>query len=447
MSLFLPKTPTVLSVSELNRHAKAVLEQTFPLLWVGGEISNFTRATSGHWYFTLKDGQAQVRCAMFRHKSQYVDFRPENGMHVEVRALVTLYEARGEYQLSVESMRRAGLGALFEAFEKLKAKLAAEGLFEETRKQALPVFPRCIGIVTSPAAAALRDVLTTLRRRMPNIPVVLYPTPVQGEGAGQKIAQALQLADSRNECDVLILCRGGGSIEDLWAFNEEVVARAIAASSIPVISGVGHETDITIADFVADRRAPTPTAAAELATPHRADLHQRLDALHARLSRQTSRSLEQRMQQLDYLARRLVHPGTRIEAQLQHLNHLRQRQQQAASRALEQQEWRVQRLASRLARSAPAPQLLQAQQQQLGQRLELAMGQLLQHRQATLQRLAASLQHLNPEAVLERGFSMVRSASGKLVRSSADIALHEELSITFAHGSANASVTRKEEAT
>ncbi|MFN3397846.1 MAG: exodeoxyribonuclease VII large subunit, partial [Sulfurimicrobium sp.] len=388
MSLSIPMIPPVLTVSELNRHAKAVLEQTFPLLWVGGEISNFLRATSGHWYFTLKDGQAQVRCAMFRHKSQYIDFKPENGMHVEVRALVTLYEARGEYQLNVESMRRAGLGALFAAFEKLKTKLAGEGLFEDAGKQALPVFPRRIGIVTSPAAAALRDVLTTLRRRMPAIPVVLYPTPVQGEGAGQKIAQALQLANSRNECDVLILCRGGGSIEDLWAFNEEVVARAIAASTIPVICGVGHETDVTIADFVADRRAPTPTAAAELATPHRADLRQRLDALQARLTRQTARSLEQRMQQVDYLARRLVHPGTRIAAQLQHLEHLRQRQQQAASRLLEQQEWRIQRLASRLAGSAPAPQILLARQQQLGQRLERAMAQQLQHHQATLQRFA-----------------------------------------------------------
>lgn len=445
MSLSIPMTPPVLTVSELNRHAKAVLEQTFPLLWVGGEISNFMRATSGHWYFTLKDGQAQVRCAMFRHKSQYIDFKPENGMHVEVRALVTLYEARGEYQLSVESMRRAGLGALFAAFEKLKAKLAREGLFEEMRKQALPAFPQRIGIVTSPAAAALRDVLTTLRRRMPTIPVVLYPTPVQGEGAGEKIAQALQLAASRNECDVLILCRGGGSIEDLWAFNEEVVARAIAASTIPVICGVGHETDVTIADFVADWRAPTPTAAAELATPHRADLRQRLDALEARLTRQTTRGLEQRMQQVDYLARRLMHPGTRITAQLQHLEHLRQRQQQAAGRLLEQQEWRVRHLASRLASTAPAPQILLARQQQLGQRLELAMAQQLQRRQATLQRLAASLQHLNPAAVLARGFSMVRSASGKLVRDSADIALQEELSITFAHGSATARVTGKEE--
>lgn len=438
---------SVLTVSELNRHARAVLEQTFQLLWVAGEISNFTRAASGHWYFSLKDGQAQVRCAMFRNKSQFVGFKPENGMQVEIRALVTLYEARGEFQLGVEAMRRAGLGVLFEAFEKLKARLAAEGLFDETHKKSLPAFPRRIGIITSPAAAALRDVLTTLRRRMPNIPVVLYPSPVQGEGAGQKIAQAIRQADSRHECDVLILCRGGGSIEDLWAFNEEAVARAIDACSTPIISGVGHETDVTIADFVADRRAATPTAAAELATPHRADLLRRLDTLYARLAQQMARGLEQRMQHVDYLTRRLTHPGTRIQNQLQHLEHLRQRQQQATHRILEQRGWRVQQLASRLAGTAPAPHMLLPRQQQLGQRLELAMGQSLQRQQATLYRLAASLQHLNPEAVLERGFSMVRTGKGKIVRSSAEISPNEDISITFAHGSAAARVTSTEEST
>lgn len=439
-------TQPVLTVSELNRHAKAVLEQTFPLLWVAGEISNFTRAASGHWYFTLKDGQAQVRCAMFRHKSQYMDFKPDNGMQVEVRALVTLYEARGEFQLSVESMRRAGLGALFEAFEKLKARLSLEGLFDPERKQALPAFPQRIGIITSPAAAALRDVLTTLRRRMPNIPALIYPVPVQGEGAAQKIAAAIQLAGQRRECDVLILCRGGGSIEDLWAFNEEAVARAIAACEIPVICGVGHETDFTIADFAADRRAPTPTAAAELATPHRADLLQRLAVLQAGLTRQAMRGLEQRMQQVDYLARRLLHPGTRIRNQQQHLGHLALRLKQSAPRLVEQQEWRVQRLASRLAAAAPATQALESRLQQLRQRLDRAMESRLQGHQTSMQRLAANLQHLNPEAVLERGFSMVRAASGRIVRSSAELSLHEEVSMTFAHGSATARVTSKEEA-
>ncbi|MFA5243386.1 MAG: exodeoxyribonuclease VII large subunit [Sulfuricella sp.] len=437
---------TVLTVGELNRHAKAVLEQTFPLMWVAGEISNFTRATSGHWYFTLKDGQAQVRCAMFRHKSQYTDFKPENGMQVEVRALVTLYEARGEFQLGVESMRRAGLGALFAAFEKLKSRLSLEGLFDQEQKQTLPAFPQQIGIITSPAAAALRDVLTTLRRRMPGIPALIYPVPVQGEGAAQKIAAAIQLAGQRKECDVLILCRGGGSIEDLWAFNEEVVARAIATCKIPIICGVGHETDITIADFTADRRAPTPTAAAELATPHRADLLQRLDMLKSGLARQTTRGLEQRMQRVDYLARRLLHPGTRILNQQQHLGHLAQRLRQAVPRQLEQHEWRVQRLASRLAAAAPATQDIETRLLHIRQRLERSMESGLQGHQANLQRLAANLQHLNPEAVLERGFSMVRTSSGGIVRSSAEISLDEEVSMTFAHGSATARVTRKEEA-
>lgn len=445
LSLF-PTTPPVLTVSELNRHAKAVLEQTFPLLWVGGEISNFTRAASGHWYFSLKDSQALVRCAMFRHKSQYTDFKPENGMQVEVRALVTLYEARGEYQLSVESMRRAGLGALFEAFEKLKAKLAGEGLFDEAIKRPLPLFPRRIGIITSPAAAALRDVLTTLARRMPGIPVIVYPTAVQGESAGQKIARAIQTADSRKECDVLILCRGGGSIEDLWAFNREEVARAIAACAIPIVSGVGHETDITIADFVADRRAPTPTAAAELATPQRAELRHRLGILHARLARQTARGLEQRMQHLDHLARRLVHPGTRLATQLQHLTHLRQRQLRAAQRLLEQREWSLQRLATRLRNAAPDLQSHLSRQRQLEQQLRHAMARTLHGQQNTVRGIASSLQHLNPLAVLDRGFSMVRKSDGRLVRDSAEISPQEEISITFAHGNAAATVTRTEEA-
>lgn len=445
MSSILSPVNPVLTVSELNRHAKAVLEQTFPLMWVAGEISNFTSAASGHWYFTLKDGQAQVRCAMFRNRSQHMDFRPENGMQVEVRALVTLYEARGEFQLSVESMRRAGLGALFEAFEKLKARLSLEGLFDQARKQELPVFPHRIGIISSPAAAALRDVLTTLRRRMPGTPIQIYPTPVQGEGSARKIAAALQLAGERNECDVLILCRGGGSIEDLWAFNEEIVARAIVACPIPVISGVGHETDVTIADFVADRRAPTPTAAAELATPNRADLLQRLATLQSGLSRHIARGLEQRMQHADYLARRLLHPGTRIQNQQQHLEHLAQRLKQTAPRQLEQQAWRVQTLASRLASAAPATEALETRLQQTWQRLENALDSRLQRHQARLQQFAASLQHLNPESVLERGFSMVRSASGSIVRSSSEIAPGEELSMTFAHGSAKARVTSKED--
>ena len=261
-------TPTkVITVSELNRMARNVLEQSFPLFWVSGEVSNFTRAASGHWYFSLKDAGAQVRCVMFKGRNSYVDFVPREGDKIEARCTVTLYEARGDFQLTVEFVQRAGLGALFEAFEKLKNKLALEGLFDESGKQTIPKHPKRIGIVTSADAAALRDVLTTLRRRMPNIPVLIYPTPVQGKGAAQWIANAINTAHERAECDVLIICRGGGSIEDLWQFNEEIVARAIANCSIPTISGVGHETDFTICDFVADMRAATPTAAAELVTP------------------------------------------------------------------------------------------------------------------------------------------------------------------------------------
>ncbi|MFZ3088502.1 MAG: exodeoxyribonuclease VII large subunit, partial [Methylotenera sp.] len=243
-------TPTkVLTVSELNRLARNVLEQSFPLFWVSGEISNFTRAASGHWYFSLKDVGAQVRCVMFKGRNSYVDFMPREGDKVEARCTVTLYEARGDFQLTVEFIQRAGLGALFEAFEKLKNKLALEGLFDEAAKLAIPKHPKQIGIVTSPDAAALRDVLTTLKRRMPNIPVIIYPTPVQGKGAAELIANAINTANNRAECDVLIICRGGGSIEDLWQFNEEIVARAIAQCTIPTVSGVGHETDFTICDF------------------------------------------------------------------------------------------------------------------------------------------------------------------------------------------------------
>ena len=243
---------SILSVTELNRRVRELVEGGLPLLWVAGEISNFTRAASGHCYFSLKDERAQVRCVLFRHKAARLEFQPENGAQVEVCALPTLYEARGEFQLGVETMRRAGLGALYEAFERLRKKLAEEGLFDESRKRELPEFPRAVGVVTSTAAAALRDVLTTLRRRMPSIPVVLYPAPVQGEGAGEKLAQAVRTVSARAEVDVLIVCRGGGSMEDLWEFNSENLVRAVAQCSVPVVCGVGHETDFTLVDFVAD---------------------------------------------------------------------------------------------------------------------------------------------------------------------------------------------------
>lgn len=433
----------VFSVTELNRTARQLLEQSFPLLWVRGEISNFRPYESGHWYFSLKDEGAQVRCVMFRHRNQLLDWSPKEGAQVEARALVTLYEARGEFQLNVEFLRKAGLGALYEAFERLKAKLDKEGLFAPERKRPLPAYPRAIGIVTSPQAAALRDVITTLARRMPCIPVIVYPTPVQGEGAGERIADALRRAGERAEVEVLILCRGGGSIEDLWAFNEEVVARAVAASPIPVVSGVGHETDVTIADFVADRRAPTPTGAAELASPNRADLAHRLESLSARAARCVTRGIEIRMQHLDQVGRRLVHPDERLRDQTRHLDHLTQRMRGAWQRGCTEREWRLRAAARQFWASRPVLSLLAARPWTLAERLALAGLRLGEDRTRALVRLEAHLSHLNPQAVLERGYSIARRDDGTVVRDGAVLAIGERLDLTFAHGRARVDVRER----
>ena len=437
------KLARVISVAELNRLAKELIEQNLPLMWVAGEISNFTRAASGHCYFSLKDAQAQVRCVMFRHKLQLQDWKPENGMQVEVRASPSFYEQRGEFQLSVEAMRRSGLGALYEAFEKLKAKLQAEGLFDPVSKQPLPRFPRAIGVVTSLQAAALRDVLTTLRRRMAAIPVIVYPTPVQGAGAGAQIAAAIAAADARAECDVLIVCRGGGSIEDLWAFNEEVVARAIHACRLPVVSGVGHETDVTIADFVADARAPTPTAAAQMASPNRDDLRHEVSQLYQRLARVTEHSLERRMQQLDVLARRLTHPGERIANQLAQLGHLASRLRGAWQLASGDREWRLRELYQHLLALRPDFAALAARQQTLAQRLASAAVHRVEALGADIRSLAAQLAQLNPRAVLERGYSIVETASGGIVQDSAQVNPDDDVRLTFARGWASAKVRAK----
>jgi exodeoxyribonuclease VII large subunit len=431
-----------ISVSQLALMARQLIEQNIPLLWVVGEISNFTRAASGHCYFSLKDERAQVRCVMFRHRMQYLDWSPGNGLQVEVRAAPTLYEARGEFQLAVEFMRRAGLGALYEAFARLQARLEREGLFAVEHKKALPSFPRRIGVITSPAAAALRDVLTTLRRRMPAIQVILYPTPVQGDGAAQKIAAALDTASKRRECDVLILCRGGGSIEDLWAFNEEIVARALYVCALPVVCGVGHETDFTIADFVADARAPTPTAAAELVSPKRVELRVRLGALHVRLARVMARGLEERMQRVDYLGRRLTHPGERIRDQRRHLSHLSVRLQRGVSHALGQADLHLAGLRQGLTAAAPEVAGLELHRQRLTQRLTLATERALERRNAALARLGAHLNALSPQLVLERGYSIVARDDGHIVRDAAELAPGDDLTLTFARGGALGRVIR-----
>lgn len=428
-------------VSELNRNARVILEQNFPLLWVNGEISNLKRYPSGHWYFSLKDDSAQVRCVMFRHKNLYLDWIPQEGMRVEAQALVTLYEARGEFQLTIEQLRRAGLGVLFEAFERLKARLQQEGLFNPEYKQPLPRFPRQIGIITSPNTAALRDVLTTLQLRLPSIPVVVYPTPVQGEGAGTAIATALRTAAARGECDVLILCRGGGSIEDLWAFNEEIVVRAIAACPIPVVTGVGHETDFTIADFVADARAPTPTGAAQLASPDRQAILHRLQYWLHRLQQTMERHIEHRMQATDLLAHRLIHPGERIHQQKMHLLQLRSRLQNAWNRQVEIRIWRIEETGRRIHSAKPDIQAGIRHQQELAARLQRAIAHRLENLQFRLFQQQQHLIHLDPKAVLARGYSIAYTARGDILRGSRQTRTGDNVRLVFASGWAKADIT------
>ena len=356
----------VSSVSDFVLQIRQLIEARIPLGWIAGEVSNLVRAASGHIYFTLKDERAQIRCTMWRTKAQLLPFQLNEGMRVEVRAQATVYEARGDLQLSVDSIRRAGLGNLYEAFLRLKASLEAEGLFAAERKRPLPIVPHGIGLITSPAAAALHDVLSTLRRRAPSLRIVLYPTPVQGDGAGEKIAAAIQTASARAHKDgieLLIVCRGGGSIEDLWAFNHEAVARAIAASAIPVISGVGHETDTTLADFAADLRAPTPTAAAEIASAGWYALRQRLPQLQNDLQRAGQRRLQQAGQRLDELQRRLTHPRARLARSTERLNNLQQRLRQAQQARAFRLSTRVDTLSAGLSRYAPRTGPLQARLQ------------------------------------------------------------------------------------
>ena len=430
-----------ISVTQLNAMARRLIEQRLPLLWVGGEISNLTRASSGHFYFSLKDDRAQVRCVLFRHRMQYIDWAPANGMQVEVRAAPSLYEGRGEFQLNIDFMRRAGLGVLFERFEKLKAKLEAEGLFAPERKRRLPAFACCIGVVTSPAAAALRDVLTTLKRRKPKLSVVLYPSPVQGDGAAQRIVAAISAAAARRECDLLIVCRGGGSIEDLWAFNEKIVARALAACPIPVISGIGHETDFTIADFVADARAPTPTGAAQLATPDRVELQRQLRTLHQRMRRALVRQLERDMQRVDYLGRRVTHPGERIRTQQKHIAHLAVRLARCAAHHFDQRVFRMRGMARRLRGAATDVAELKTYRQRLAERLVAAGVRANERHRTDLARLAAHLSALNPQLVLERGYAIVAAQDGSIVTDAGQLKEGDPVLLTLARGAAGARIT------
>ena len=430
-------SPVVLSVSELNRRARQLLEGNFPLLWVSGEISNLTRAASGHVYFSLKDEAAQVRCVMFRSRAQLLPWRLENGQQVEVQVLVSLYEARGDFQLNVEAMRRAGLGQLFEAFSRLKARLEQEGLFAAERKRALPLYPRAIGIVSSPQAAALRDLLIALARRAPHVPVILYPTLVQGEQAAAGIAAALAQANRRNECDVLIVARGGGSIEDLWAFNEETSARAIAESRIPVVSGVGHETDFTIADFAADLRAATPTAAAELVSAGWFAARHEVRQVGEQLQTLMRRQIEKRMQALDLITHRLTSPQQRLQQSRQRLQLLDGRMRHAMQSSLRYRHALADRQQLALQRARPQLDAQRGHLQLLGQELANLMQRRLQDGRSACDRLGGALIHLNPEATLARGYSIVRDSAGSIVTASSQLKAGDAIRLRFGTGSAS----------
>lgn len=430
----------VMTVTALNQAVARLLERSFPLSWIAGEVSNFTRASSGHWYFTLKDDAAQVRAVMFRGRAQYAGFIPREGDKVEVRALVTLYGARGDYQINVEAIRRAGVGSLFEAFLRLKEKLASAGLFDQDRKRAVPMFARTIGVVTSPQAAALRDVLTALRRRAPHVRVVIYPTPVQGQGAGDRIAAAIATASQRAECDVLIVCRGGGSIEDLWSFNEEAVAYAVANCSMPVISGVGHETDFTICDFAADVRAATPTAAAELAATPRADWIASLRADAVDLRRAMRRTLGDAAQTLDRHTRRLLSPAAQIRQQRLKLLALSTAMTHATRAPVAQARFNLDRLDGRLAARKPDVSGARAQLDGLRHRAALGIGTQLGQRRDALGALAAQLELLNPQRTLERGYAIVTDAKGAVLRSPAQLKPRTSVTVRLAEGSAEVGI-------
>jgi exodeoxyribonuclease VII large subunit len=439
----------VISVSELNRRARNLLEAKLELLWVRGELSNVVRAASGHWYFSLKDDAAQVRCVMFRNRAQSLGFNPAGGMQVEIRALPSLYEPRGDFQLGVEQMRRAGQGALSEAFERLKARLSREGLFDAENKKPLPMFPRAIGIVTSLQAAALRDVITTLNRRAPMIPIVIYPTAVQGATAAMEIARAIDTAASRNEIEVLIVCRGGGAIEDLWSFNEEVVARAIARmrdrTNIPVVSGVGHETDFTICDFVADHRAPTPTAAAELVSPDTENLRDQTYAVKQRLTRGLRHKLQTAQQRLDHAARGLLSPQERLARERQRVALMRARTRHAILQLREGARNDLSLLRQRLIAHRPAVAYAQAHAQLIDakQSLHLNFQRMLERRAQQLQSRRHALALLSPLQVLERGYSIV--TQGKhVVRDATRLNAGDVVNIRAATGEARATVNKRD---
>ncbi len=432
------QSPAIFTVSRLNQTVRLLLEREVGQVWISGEISNFTQPASGHWYFTLKDDTAQVRCAMFRNSNRRVTSRPQHGQQVLVRASITLYEPRGEYQIIVESMQPAGEGLLQQKYEQLKAKLAAEGLFDQQSKQPLPSPAHCVGVITSKTGAALHDILHVLKRRDPSLPVVIYPTAVQGEDAPGQIVRAIALANSRKECDVLIVGRGGGSLEDLWSFNDERVARAIFASQIPIVSAVGHETDVTIADFVADLRAPTPSAAAEMVSRNQLELLRQLQSGQQRLEMAMDYYLANRTRRFTQLEHRLQqqHPQLRLARQQTVLERLRQRMTYAMDNQLKRSGQRQQRMTQRLNQHSPQPRIHRAQNRV--QQLEYRLAQLMSARlSATRERFGNAMTHLDavsPLATLARGYSVTTATDGNVLKQTKQVKAGDVLTTRLVDG-------------
>lgn len=439
----------VYSISRLNREVRTVIETGFPLLWIEGEISNFARPASGHWYFSLKDEAAQVRCAMFRNKNQLVKVLPENGKQVLVRARISLYEPRGDFQVIVEHMEEAGDGALRRKFDLLKKKLADEGLFDSSHKKPLPEIIRKVGIITSSTGAAIHDILSTLKRRFPMQAIIVYPVPVQGKGAADKIAAMINRANQRKETDVLILARGGGSLEDLWEFNEESVARMIFNSAIPVVSGVGHEVDFTIADFVADHRAATPTAAAEMISPDKYQFLQNIELYRNRLERIALQRLQHQQQKLDWLGRRIRHPRDRITALSEKFNDLYYRQVNAIRQQLKSSQSEIRFIREKLNRHNPVYKYQQLEQQfdSLKRRFDLSSTRTLTNKQKQLQHLVHTLDTLSPLQTVKRGFAIVRDADNHIISNVKKIKHGTQLKTELTNGYIISTVDKKHETT
>jgi exodeoxyribonuclease VII large subunit len=434
-----PSEKKIYSVSELNRETKNVLSNHFSCIQVEGEISNLSTPTSGHIYFSLKDPKAQIRCAMFKSQQRRMDFKPKNGKLVIISAQVSLYEARGDYQLIVDKMQEAGQGDLQLAFEKLKTKLLNEGLFEQGLKQSLPEIPKHIGIITSPTGAAIHDILSVLRRRFPAIPVLIYPTAVQGEPSKFEITRAIETANQQKEVDVIILARGGGSLEDLWAFNEECVARAIATSKIPIVSGIGHEVDFTIADFVADLRAATPSAAAENVVPDQQTWLSRFNTIELRLQQQIQRQISHHQQSTNWLNKRLQqqHPGQQLQRHAQTLDNLELRLVRAMQSKIRHAKSQLENKNNLLQQQNPANLIIVYKQQQsyLCNRLNTA----IQHKLETLHRKYISLVHtlnaVSPLATLDRGYAIVSNPkTSEVISSSQQLSLNDMIKTRLAHG-------------